>query len=174
MTENSSICPSIRWVIMGVSGVGKSEIGGRLGLQLGIAFVEGDEYHPPANVIKMAAGTPLDDADRQGWLQLLQNRIADAKEHDESLVLSCSSLKRRYRDFLRQGDSGLIFVHLTGSRDLVASRMQARTNHFMPLNLLDSQFRDLEPLQADERGISVDIGKTPDEIVNEALAKFLT
>lgn len=171
LASNTSI-PSVRCVVMGVSGVGKSEIGKKLGLRLGIPFVEGDEFHPSDNVSKMAAGTPLDDADRHGWLQLLQNRIAASRDHDESLVLSCSSLKRRYRDFLRQGDPGLIFIHLVGDANLIALRMQARTNHFMPFNLLESQFRDLEPLQSDERGIAVDVEKTPKMIVDDVLTMF--
>lgn len=170
--SNFTAAPSVRWVVMGVSGVGKSEIGARLAMQLGCEFIEGDAYHPPANVAKMAAGTPLDDADRQGWLQLLRNRVADAEGGGKNLVLSCSSLKRRYRDILREGDPDLVFLHLGGDPKLIASRMQARSNHFMPLSLLESQLRDLEPLQSDERGVLVDSAMTPDEIVSAALRKF--
>ena len=164
--------PSTRWVVMGVSGAGKSEIGSRLALRLGVAYAEGDDYHTPGNVEKMAAGMPLDDADRIEWLQRLQWRIGAARETGESLVLSCSALKRRYRDFLRQGDPFLVFIHLAGEKDLIASRMQARSNHFMPPALLDSQYRDLEPPQPDERAIRVDIKNEPDELINEVLQKF--
>ena len=160
-----------RWVVMGVSGCGKSEIGRRLAGRLGIIYAEGDDDHPAANVAKMAAGSPLDDADRLAWLLVLQSKIKTAVEKDEGLVLSCSALKRRYRDLLRMGDPALIFVHLDGPRALIAMRMQARPNHFMPLSLLDSQFRDLEPLAADERGIRLDIRTAPDRLVDQVVHK---
>jgi gluconokinase len=161
-----------RWVVMGVSGCGKSEIGRRLAAHLGVAHIEGDADHPPANIAKMAAGIPLDDADRQGWLLQLQARIRAAAEAGAGLVLSCSALKRRYRDLLRGGDPNLYFVHLDGSRELIAARMQARSNHFMPVTLLDSQFRDLEPLQPDERGIRLDIADPPQALVKQVLKQF--
>ena len=158
-----------RWIVMGVSGCGKSEIGSRLARRLGVAYVEGDDDHPPLNIEKMAAGIPLDDSDRQTWLLILQARIAGARQRGLGLVLSCSSLKRRYRDLLRGGDPDLLFVHLVGERDLIKSRMQARPNHFMPPTLLDSQFRDLEPPQEDERAIRLDIRKEPEQLVDEIL-----
>jgi gluconokinase len=158
-----------RWVVMGVSGCGKSEIGSRLAAKLGVPHVEGDSDHPPENIAKMAAGIPLDDTDRHGWLLVLQERIRRAAEQGEGLVLSCSALKRRYRDLLRAGDPGLVFVHLHGEREIIAARMQARANHFMPVTLLDSQFRDLELLARDERGVQIDITLAPDEIVARAL-----
>lgn len=157
---------------MGVSGCGKSEIGRLLGERLGFTHVEGDEHHPQANIDKMAAGQPLDDHDRQGWLLILQQQIREAADRDAGLVLSCSSLKRRYRDLLRGGDPDLYFVHLDGDRELIAQRMQARADHFMPVTLLDSQFRDLEPLQADEAGMRADIRLPPDELVDGVLARF--
>jgi len=161
-----------RWVVMGVSGCGKSEIGRLLAERLGVPHVEGDSDHPPANIAKMAAGIPLDDADRQGWLQLLQARIRAAAEQGRGLVLSCSALKRRYRDILREGDPQLVFVHLSGDRELIAARMQARSGHFMPVKLLDSQFRDLEPLGADERGIRLDIRNAPEDLVDQVLRTY--
>jgi gluconokinase len=161
-----------RWVVMGVSGCGKSEIGARLAAQLGVTHSEGDADHPPANVEKMAAGIPLTDEDRQGWLLILQGRIRNAAEHDQGLVVSCSALKRRYRDTLRAGDPKLAFVHLDGERALIASRMQARSGHFMPVTLLDSQFRDLEPLQGDERGTRADIKQSPDAIIQSVMRHF--
>jgi gluconokinase len=161
-----------RWVVMGVSGCGKSEVGRRLAARLGVDHVEGDSDHPPANIAKMAAGIPLDDSDRQGWLLVLQERIREAAAAGRGLVLSCSALKRRYRDLLRAGDPDLVFVHLHGDRELIASRMRARPGHFMPVKLLDSQFADLELLGADERGLQLNIKDTPDELVEQAVRYF--
>lgn len=154
-----------RWVVMGVSGCGKSAIGQELAAALAVPYLEGDTYHPADNVAKMAAGIALDDADRAGWLLLLRHEIAAARAAGRGMVLSCSALKRRYRDVLRAGDPALRFVHLTGSRALIGARMQARAGHFMPLSLLDSQLRDLEPLQADENGICLDIAQAPAALV---------
>lgn len=155
---------------MGVAGCGKSAIGSRLGTRLGLDYIEGDDDHPPENIAKMAAGTPLTDADRHAWLLVLQQRILNAAKQERGIVVSCSSLKRRYRDLLREGDPGLIFVHLQGDRALIASRMQERQGHYMPPTLLDSQFRDLEPLQPDEAGITLDIRKEPAQLVEEVTA----
>lgn len=165
-----STISSIRWVVMGVCGCGKSSVGEKLATMLNVPYLEGDAYHPATNVAKMAAGMALDDADRADWLLRLQAEIKTAAERGAGLVLSCSALKRRYRDLLRAADPALVFVHLAGSRALIAERMQARSEHYMPLSLLDSQLRDLEPLQADEKGICLDIRKDlaslVDEIVN--------
>jgi carbohydrate kinase (thermoresistant glucokinase family) len=158
-----------RWVVMGVCGCGKSEIGRSLAAALHVPFLEGDAFHSSANVAKMAAGTPLDDDDRTDWLQRLQSEISAARERGEGLVLACSALKQRYRDVLRAGDPGLRFAHLTGERCLIAERMQARTAHYMPTSLLDSQLRDLEPLGADEAGIALDVSLAPPAIINEIL-----
>lgn len=165
---------SQRWVVMGVSGCGKSEIGSRLARRLGVPFVEGDADHPQANIDKMAAGIALDDADRRDWLLILQQRIRAAAEQGRGLVLSCSALKRRYRDLLRAGDPDLVFIHLHGPRELIAARMQARPSHFMPVALLDSQLRDLEPLQPDERGMQLDISLTPDALVDRIVQACAT
>jgi carbohydrate kinase (thermoresistant glucokinase family) len=154
---------------MGVSGCGKSEVGQRLAQALGVRFLEGDAYHSASNVAKMAAGTPLDDEDRADWLRALQAEIALAREHGEGLVLACSALKRRYRDLLRAADPGLRFAHLSGPRELIAERMQARTAHYMPASLLDSQLRDLEPLQPDESGLLLDIRKTLPDLTEDIL-----
>jgi carbohydrate kinase (thermoresistant glucokinase family) len=158
-----------RWVIMGVCGCGKSEVGRRLAAALDVRFLEGDAFHPPQNVAKMAAGIPLTDADRAGWLDTLREQIAAAQASGEGLVLACSSLKRRYRDLLRSADPTLRFAHLSGARALIAERMQARTDHYMPLSLLDSQLRDLEPLAADEAGVLLDIGNSPDVLIEQIL-----
>ena len=149
---------------MGVSGCGKSDVGQRLATALGVTFIEGDVWHSSENVAKMAAGIPLTDADRAGWLATLREKIAAARVAGETIVLSCSALKRRYRDLLRQGDPNLFFVELDGPRALIEQRMQARTGHFMPASLLDSQFRDLEPLQPDESGLRVPVTGTVDDV----------
>jgi len=150
---------------MGVSGCGKSTVGQALAAANGVPFVEGDLYHPPANVAKMSAGQPLNDDDRADWLLALQAQISAARQRGEGLVISCSSLKRRYRDLLRQGDPALRFAHLNGSKEVIEARMQARVGHYMPTSLLDSQFRDLEPLQPDEAGLTLDIETPPADLV---------
>lgn len=162
-----------RYVVMGVSGCGKSEIGARLAARLGYPHLEGDRYHSRQSIEKMAAGIPLDDEDRKGWLQVLAGEIAVARGKSSGLVLSCSALKRSYRDHLRQGDPALVFVHLAGGRDLIEARMRARPDHFMPVSLLDSQLRDLEPLATDENGIRLDIGLAPDDIVQRVLEQHM-
>jgi carbohydrate kinase (thermoresistant glucokinase family) len=154
---------------MGVSGCGKSSVGLQLAGALDVPFLEGDTYHSYANVAKMTAGVPLTDSDRADWLQALHQQIRDARLKDSGLVLSCSSLKRRYRDLLRSADPALRFAHLAGPRELIASRMAARKDHYMPTTLLDSQLAALEPLQDDEAGIVLDIGKPPAELVQQIL-----
>lgn len=160
----------IRWVVMGVSGCGKSTIGQALASALGVPFVEGDQFHPASNVAKMSEGVALTDADRAAWLHALQAQVRSAQQRGAGLVLSCSALKRRYRDLLRDADPALRFAHLSGARALIADRMHARVGHYMPLSLLDSQLRDLEPLGADEGGIGLDIGMAPEQLVAEILA----
>lgn len=152
---------------MGVCGCGKSEVGRGLAAALGMRFLEGDAYHSTANVAKMAAGIPLTDADRADWLQRLQDELAAARACGTSVVLACSALKRRYRDLLRAADPELRFAHLAGPRELIAERMQSRTAHYMPLSLLDSQLRDLEPLAADEAGVLLDIRNPPAVLVEQ-------
>ncbi|WP_229210021.1 gluconokinase [Duganella sp. Root1480D1] len=159
----------MRWVVMGVSGAGKSEIGARLAAELGVPFLEGDSFHPAENVTKMSAGIPLNDGDRAGWLQALRDEISAARERGEGLVLSCSSLKRRYRNLLRSGDPELRFAHLHGEREVLEQRMRTRPGHYMPASLLDSQLRDLEPLQADEAGVRLDLTQSPQQLVNTIL-----
>lgn len=154
---------------MGVSGCGKSSIGLQLATALGVPFLEGDTFHSYANVAKMTAGVALTDADRSDWLQSLHGEIHAARDKQAGLVLSCSSLKRRYRDLLRSADPQLKFAHLNGARALIEARMSARPGHYMPTSLLDSQFDALEPLQADEAGIVLDISKDPAQLVREIL-----
>lgn len=156
------------WVVMGVSGCGKSSIGARLAQALGLPFIEGDAFHSSANVAKMAAGTPLTDDDRRDWLATLRDELARHLRQGGA-VLACSSLKRAYRDVLREADAGLRFVHLSGPRDVLLERMGKRPGHYMPASLLDSQLQTLEALQADERGIVLDIREAPQRMVERVL-----
>lgn len=156
-------------VVMGVSGCGKSTVGRALAGRLGVRFIEGDEWHPPRNVALMAAGTPLTDDDRRDWLQALAGQLAGAVASGQGLVLSCSALKRRYRDQLRAAAPGLRFVHLHGSPELLAQRMATRPGHYMPPSLLPSQLDTLEPPAADEEPITLDIALPLDELVAAAL-----
>ncbi|WP_189718189.1 gluconokinase [Streptomyces phaeofaciens] len=152
--------------VMGVAGTGKTTIGPLLAARLGVPYAEGDDFHPQANIAKMSAGTPLDDEDRWPWLDAI-----GAWAHERAGlggVVSCSALKRSYRDRLRAAAPGLVFVHLTGSRELIEDRMGHRQGHFMPTALLDSQFATLEPLRADEAGVAVDVSGSPEEITARA------
>lgn len=159
-----------RVVVMGVSGSGKSTVGWLLARRLDVAFVDADGLHPPANVAKMTAGEPLTDADRLPWLRAVAAELAAAPA---GAVVACSALRRRYRDVLRDGAPGVTFVHLDGSRDVLAARLAARLDHFMPASLLDSQLATLEPLDADEAGVVLDVGETPDRLA-EASARRVT
>ena len=154
-------------VVMGVTGSGKSTLGQALARALGWPFVEGDTLHPPANIAKMAAGRPLDDADRLPFLENVARAIAT---RSTSLVVSCSALKRAYRDLLRGADAQLLFVLPMLSREALQLRLQRRGHHFMPAALLDSQLADLQPPQADERIIQIDGSTSPDQQVAVALA----
>jgi len=152
-------------VVMGVSGSGKTTIAERLAAAEGWTLLEGDSFHPPANVAKMASGTPLTDADRWPWLRAIAAEIDAYRARGESAVVACSALRRAYRDVLIGERSDVRLVYLKGSRALIAERLRARKGHFMPPALLDSQFRTLEEPGADENPIAVEIGGTPDEIV---------
>jgi gluconokinase len=160
------------YVIMGVSGSGKSLIGAMFARELDIMFVEGDDLHPPENVKRMAAGIPLTDADRQGWLIEIAARLREAKRAGIGLVASCSALKRRYRDLLRSaGDPEVRFVYLKGIRALLAERMAQRRGHFMPAALLESQLAILEEPSPDERAWVCDITQAPHAIVADLVAR---
>jgi gluconokinase len=155
-------------VVMGVSGSGKTTVGGLLAQRLGVPYAEADDFHPAANIAKMSAGHPLNDADRAPWLDAIAAWIAE--RGDRSGVVSCSALRRRYRDRLRADAPGLFFLHLDGPPELIASRLAARTRHFMPPGLLASQLEELEPLDADEAGAVVSLTGGPQEIAERALA----
>ncbi|MER7899699.1 gluconokinase [Streptomyces sp. NPDC096046] len=153
-------------VVMGVAGTGKTTIGPLLAARLGVPYAEGDDFHPPANIAKMSAGTALTDEDRLPWLDAI-----GAWAHGRAGlggVVGCSALKRSYRDRLRAAAPGVVFVHLTGDRALIEDRMSHRQGHFMPTALLDSQFATLQPLEADEAGIGVDVAGGPEEITERA------
>ncbi|MGW0550598.1 gluconokinase [Streptomyces altiplanensis] len=155
-------------VVMGVAGTGKTTIGPLLAERLGVPYAEGDDFHPPANIAKMSAGTPLDDSDRWPWLDSI-GRWAHGRAGLGGVV-SSSALKRSYRDRLRAAAPGAVFLHLTGDRELIEERMRERKGHFMPTALLDSQYAALEPLQEDEAGVSVDVSGTPEDITERAVA----
>ncbi|MCV7381210.1 gluconokinase [Mycobacterium alsense] len=147
---------------MGVSGSGKSTVGAALARRLGVPFIDADTLHPPANIAKMAAGEPLTDDDRRPWLDRVGEWLA---AHRDGGVVSCSALKRTYRDRLRAHCPPVTFLHLRGSPELIGARLAARLGHFMPAALLRSQFDALEPLGADEDGMTVDAGRGVDAIV---------
>lgn len=149
-------------VVMGVSGSGKSAVGAALAQRLGVPFADADDLHPPANIAKMAAGEPLDDADRHPWLEAVGHWLTG---HGDGGVMSCSALKRSYRDQLRAHAPEVIFVHLHGERAAIARRQAARLGHFMPTSLIDSQFDTLEPLEPDEAGLVVEVSSPVDDIV---------
>lgn len=156
---------------MGVAGSGKSLIGAALARALGIDFVEGDEYHPAENVERMASGVPLTDDDRTGWLRSLATRIRAAKDAGTGLVMTCSALKRSYRDGLRAEASELQFVFLKGPRALLAERLASRRGHFMPPALLDSQFATLEVPSPDEDAWVCDVRESPQDLVAALVAR---
>jgi gluconokinase len=160
------------YVIMGVSGSGKSLIGAMLARALDVEFVEGDDLHPADNVRRMAAGIPLTDDNRRGWLTKIAERLRDAKRAGLGLVVSCSALKRIYRDLLRSvAAADVRFVYLAGSRELLAERLANRRGHFMPPSLLESQLAILEELSPDEHAWVCDIRQAPDAIVADLVRR---
>ncbi|MFJ8470213.1 gluconokinase [Streptomyces swartbergensis] len=148
-------------VVMGVSGSGKTTVGQLLAQGLGVPYAEGDDFHPDVNVEKMRAGHPLDDEDRRLWLDEIARWLAG--HVDSGGVVACSALKRRYRDRLASAAPHVFFLHLDGSAELIAARLTARQGHFMPPELLRTQFADMEPLGEDESGAAIPIDGTPQE-----------
>ncbi|GCE75516.1 gluconokinase [Cellulomonas biazotea] len=162
--------PAEHVVVMGVAGSGKTTVGRALAERLGRPYAEADEFHPAANVAKMSAGTPLTDEDRRPWLEAIRDWLTAQGDAAQDTVVTCSALKVAYRDVLRQATGRVRFLHLAGSEDLLADRMAHRAGHFMPTSLLPSQLATLEPLTADEDGVTVTVDVPPDEVVARALA----
>jgi carbohydrate kinase (thermoresistant glucokinase family) len=166
--------PAKHLVVMGVSGSGKTTVAKELAGRLGYEFAEGDDFHPQENVAKMSAGIPLDDSDRKPWLRGLADWVRHKHEQGVSTVMTCSALRRRYRDVLREGAADTCFVHLAVDRERLAQRMSSR-KHFMPPSLLKSQLDSLEPLQADEEGFAVEVTDEPaDRVVQEVIERLGT
>ena len=156
-------------LVMGVSGAGKTTIAQRLAEALGARFIEGDDFHPPANIERMAAGEPLDDDCRHHWLLAIAAELRRAISGGEEVVLACSALKERYRHLLLAGCPDCHIVWLRGDQTTIAERLNSRAGHFMPPSLLFSQFSDLE---APAYSIAADVSRTPDEIVEELIPKL--
>jgi carbohydrate kinase (thermoresistant glucokinase family) len=152
-------------VVMGVSGSGKTTVAAMLAGRLDVHFLEGDDLHPPANVEKMRGGTPLTDEDRWPWLRAIAKRIDEWRAAGEGGVVTCSALKRAYREVIVGERPEVTLVYLKGSRELIQRRLAQRHEHFMPAALLDSQFKTLEEPGPDEHPIVVDVALTPVEIV---------
>jgi gluconokinase len=161
-------------VVMGVSGCGKSTVGKLLARRIGAEFLEGDALHPPRNVERMAAGIALTDNDRRDWLLEIAQQLADAHASKHALVVSCSALKRSYRNMLRTASNDLAFVHIHAEFALLEQRMRARQDHYMPASLLESQVQTLEPPGADERAVTFDAALAPEQIAAQAATWLAT
>lgn len=161
----------IHLVLMGVSGCGKTSVANALTHTLGWPYAEADDFHPQANKDKMAAGIALNDDDRWPWLESLKTWMSNNALAGNSSIVTCSALKRSYRELLAGAEGHVFFIHLAGDQELIASRMSMRVGHFMPATLLPSQFATLEPLEADEHGITLDINKNVPQLVAEILAE---
>lgn len=159
-------------VVMGVSGCGKTTVALGIAEATGLLFAEADDFHSRANVEKMRAGIPLDDADRWPWLRDLAAWMAERATEGRSTVIACSALKRSYRDLLADGPPTIDFVHLDGPAAVIRARLEAREGHYMPASLLDSQIATLEPLEADERGVVLDLSRPKEELVAQAVSRL--
>lgn len=155
-------------VVMGVSGSGKSAVGAALAQRLRVPFADADDFHPPANIEKMTSGQPLNDDDRYPWLEAIGEWLAE--RCSDGGVMACSALKRKYRDQLRRHCAETILLHLSGSPEVIGRRQASRPGHFMPASLLASQFDTLEPLEPDERGVTIDVDQSIDSIIEDYLA----
>lgn len=159
-------------VVMGVAGCGKSSVAVELQRRLGWALAEGDDFHPPANIAKMSSGVPLTDEDRWPWLDLIVDWTADQAEVGNSTIVTCSALRKVYRDRLRAAPGRTVFVHLAGTEQLLSERLNARAGHFMPPTLLPSQLATLELLDPDEDGFVLDIAADVSTLADQAIAQL--
>lgn len=162
--------PPMHLIIMGVSGSGKTTIATALSERLGWVYAEADEFHSAENITRMSQGIPLTDEDRAPWLESIARWISDKSAKGESTIVTCSALKRRYRDVLAGADGDVRFVHLLGDLEIIRSRMTTRIGHFMPESLLPSQVSTLEPLQEDEQGLIVENVGTPVDVTDSIMA----
>jgi gluconokinase len=169
--EQASVAPCAL-VVMGVSGSGKSTIADRLAERTGWKYEDGDNFHPPSNVAKMSAGHPLTDEDRWPWLQAIAAEIDRACGAGEHVVIACSALKRAYRDVLVHGRNDVRIIYLDGTEALIGERLAQRKHHFMPADLLDSQFKTLEPPAASENAVTVSIDAPVETIVDEIIRRL--
>lgn len=169
MPNEGPLTSTITVVVMGVSGSGKTTVARCIDDILGWPFAEGDEFHPPANVEKMASGTPLTDEDRAPWLAAVARWIGEQEAAGRSAVVTCSALKRAYREVLRRDNPSVWFVHVSPSRDALQQRLETRSGHYMPVSLLASQLETLEPLEPDEPGLTISGEGSPDVVAARAL-----
>lgn len=167
--QKHQVEPPVVLVLMGVSGCGKSTVAGLLAGRLGWALEEGDDLHPPANRAKMEAGHPLTDEDRWPWLETVAQWVDQRLDAKESGLITCSALKRSYRDIINRRGSGVVFVYLAGSRETIATRLRARQGHYMPSSLLDSQFAALEEPTADEPQVRIEVGPPAQVIADNVI-----
>lgn len=173
MPDSSRSAAAIHAIIMmGVSGSGKSTIGAHLAARLGWRYEDGDAFHPASNIAKMHAGHPLTDEDRWPWLEAIADEIARQTAAGQRIVIACSALKRSYRDVLMRGRDDVRIVYLKGSRELIAGRIQARKNHFMPSDLLDSQFAALQEPTPDEHVVTVTVDPPVEAIVDDIIRRL--
>ncbi|MBT0879128.1 MULTISPECIES: gluconokinase [unclassified Campylobacter] len=158
-------------VVMGVCGCGKSTVGAMIANSLGASFIDGDDLHPRANIEKMQSGVPLNDLDREPWLERIADVFYSISRRNRSCVIACSALKKQYRDKIRQSGK-IIFIHLHGSKELIMQRMSKRSGHYMKENMIDSQFSTLEFPHNEDLVINIDITPPIGEIVEDALIKL--
>ena len=171
-SSSTPIAKPVVLVFMGVSGCGKTTVAAILAGRLGWRFEEGDALHPQSNIEKMEAGHPLTDDDRAPWLERVAEWVDERLDTHENGLITCSALKRSYRDVINRLGSGVVFVYLAGSKETIAARLAARHGHFMPSSLLDSQFADLEEPTPDEPEIRLDVGPAPGVIAQEILVEL--
>ncbi|WP_244490707.1 gluconokinase [Aureimonas frigidaquae] len=157
-------------IVMGPSGVGKTTTAKGIAERLGWVFAEADEFHPKANIDKMSAGIPLNDEDRAPWLRLIRDWITREAEAGRSVVVTCSALKKAYRDVLREADADVRFIELDAPIEVIGERMARRKGHYMPASLLKSQYETLEPLLPEEAGSVVSVEASPEKVIAAAIA----